>query len=140
MYDDVLVPTDGSKGSGRGVAPAPDIAGRYGATVHALHVVDERIVGATPTLSSDELFIERLQEQGDGALDEIATTARERDLSVEQTCVQGVPHEEILAYAREHGVDLVGMGRHEASDRPHPRVGSTTERVVRLADVPVLPV
>lgn len=47
------------------------------------------------------------------------------------------PHEVILEYADEHGVDLVTMGTHGRTGLDRYLVGSVTERVVRTSDVPV---
>jgi nucleotide-binding universal stress UspA family protein len=140
MYEDVLIPTDGSEGAKRGVEYAIDIASKYGATVHTLYVVDERIYGGTPALSSDELFLEELENRGDEALDEVEAKAKEFDLEVARACKRGVPHEVILEYTDEHDIDLIVMGRHGQAEHGHPHIGSCTDRVVRLADVPVLPV
>lgn len=140
MYEDVLIPTDGSEGAKRGVEYAIDIAGKYGATVHTLYVVDERTYGGTPALSSDELFLEELEKRGEEALDEIEAEAVELDLEVVRACKRGVPHEVILEYADEHDVDLIVMGRHGRGEHGHPHIGSCTDRVVRLAEIPVLPV
>ncbi len=40
MYDNILVPTDGSEAAEYAVEQAVDLASKYGATVHALYVVD----------------------------------------------------------------------------------------------------
>ena len=53
---------------------------------------------------------------------------------------RGSPTVEIIRYAEANDVDLIVMGIHGEERGSHPRVGSTTGRVVRLASVPVLPV
>ena len=40
MYDQVLVPTDGSTASEEAIERAIDLAKQYDATLHALYVVD----------------------------------------------------------------------------------------------------
>ena len=139
-YRNVLVPTEGSKGARRGMEHALDIAEQFGATIHVLHVVDERNTGGTPALSSHELAIEKIEEEGDRIMAEVVAAAESRDLDASATCIRGVPHDVILQYAAEHGIDLIVMGIHgeERSARPH--VGSTTDRVLRTASIPVLPV
>ncbi|WP_431359039.1 universal stress protein [Halovenus amylolytica] len=52
---------------------------------------------------------------------------------------QGAPYEEILDYVDEQDIDLVAMGTHGRAG-VGPDLGSTTLRVVRNADVPVLTV
>lgn len=140
LYSNVLVPTDGSEGARRGMEHALDVAEKYGATVHVLHVVDERSVSATPALGSDELAIEKIEEEAELLLSEIAGAADDAGLESVCSCERGVPHERILAYAEENGIDLIVMGIHGRARTTRPHVGSTTDRVMRTSSVPVLPV
>lgn len=140
MFSEILVPTDGSVGATRGVDHALDIAAAYDARVHALFVVDEEIYGTTPALSGDELFLEEIQEQGEAACAEICAMAADRGLDAVSHCVRGRPYYEIIDYTERNGIDLIVMGRHGAADHRHHHIGSCTDRVVRLADVPVMPV
>jgi len=43
MYDNVLLPTDGSVGVDRAIDHAIDAADRYDATLHVLYVVDSDV-------------------------------------------------------------------------------------------------
>ena len=49
----------------------------------------------------------------------------------------GDPSDEILKYARSHGVDLVVCGTHGRRGWNHLVMGSVAERVMRLAPCPV---
>jgi len=139
VYNRILIPTDGSIGAGRGVETGLDLAKQYDATVHALFVVDERIYGETPGLSDMELRFEQIEDRGEEFLSEIETQADELGLDVRKIVQRGMPYEIITAYADEHDVDLIVMGRHGASAHPVPHIGSCTDRVLRTASVPVLP-
>ncbi|ELZ94469.1 universal stress protein [Haloferax mucosum ATCC BAA-1512] len=140
MYDHVLIPIDGSDGSDRGVEYGLDIAQKYDATVHTLYVVDKRVYGDTPAFSSDELFFEQVEDRGEELLTSVETQAKDLDLDVVRVCKRGVPHEVILDYTDDNDIDLIVMGRHGHSDFQLPHIGSCTDRVIRLANVPVLPV
>lgn len=139
MFREILVPTDGSEGAHRGVEHALNIGEKYGARIHTLYVVDEAVY-ATPALSGDELFLEELQDGGEASCEEIVTEALDRGLEAVSHCVRGTPHREIVDYATEHDIDLIVMGKHGTSNHRHHHLGSCTDRVVRTADVPVLPV
>lgn len=140
LYRNVLVPTDGSMGARRGMEHALDIAERYRATVHVLHVVDERSVGDTPALSSDELAFEKMEERGHEFMDEVATAADGRGLEAVCSCRRGRPDDEILAYVDRNEVDLIVMGMHGQAKSTRPHLGSTTDRVMHASRVPVLAV
>lgn len=138
-YDDVLLPTDGSNRSERAVEHGLDLADSADATVHAMYVVDEQRYGETPALSSAELAFEQYENEGERLTGDVAEQARERGLDSETSVTRGLPHEEIVAYADSHDVDVIVMGRAGAGGAA-PHVGSVTDRVLRTTDRPVFPV
>lgn len=140
LYRTILVPTDGSRGARRGIRHGLDLARRYDATVHLLYVVDEHTQGSTPALSSDELVLEKIEERARRELDDVVAEAEELDVEVVADCVRGVPHDSINRYANSADADLIVMGVHGGERGSRPHVGSTTDRVLREARVPVLPV
>lgn len=138
MYDDILVPTDGSAGTGETLAHALDIASERSACVHALSVVDRRIYLSADRDQQDAI-LESLTESAEEAVQ--AVRERTTDAGVETvTAVRdGVPHSEILRYADEEGIDLIVIGTHGRTGRDKlVNMGSVTERVVENADQPVL--
>lgn len=132
MYQDVLIPTDGSDGTRQSITHGLTIADRFDATIHALSIVPEGPLG---TLQNDAAMpaahraVERIEVEGARA-----------GVPVETAVEQGVPHEEILEYADEHGIDMIVMGTQGRTGLDRVLVGSVTERVVRMADVPVVTV
>lgn len=140
MYEHILVPTDGSEGANRGVEHAIELSEKYGSKLHALFVVDEGIYGETPALSSEELFLERIQTNGKEELEQVVSKASERELETTAECLRGVPYEEIRTYAHGNDIDLIVMGKHGISSHGSPHVGSTTERVIRSSEIPVFSV
>lgn len=135
MYDTVLVPYDGSDGANRAVEHAFDLAEQYGATVHALFVVDTHRYGE-PALSTTELVVDEVTEEGQEMLNRLAERADNEGIEMVTRCCHGHPHTEILDYADEVDADLVLMGYQGQSNRNH--LGSTVDRVVRSGQRPVL--
>jgi len=133
MFDDILVPTDGSDCAQAAVGYAEDLATCYDATVHALSVVDSRVLENAP--QADELETERA-EIAERACDELS----EGGVPVEQAVRTGIPHRAILDHASERDIDLIVMGTHGRTGVERYLLGSVTEKVVRLSDVPVLTV
>jgi nucleotide-binding universal stress UspA family protein len=58
-------------------------------------------------------------------------------LQVDTACVEGVPAREIIAYADKNDMDLIAMATHGRGEVAWV-LGSTAERVVSHATVPVL--
>jgi len=137
MYDDILVPTDGSSGTAEALDHALAIA-KGETTVHGLYVVDKRHIMAADEDSKAEVR-RSLQEEGERALDDLEVTVVDAGVAVTTVCEEGIPHRAVVKYAREHGADLVVMGTHGRTGRQGVEaLGSTTERVVENGDMPVL--
>jgi len=145
MYQQILVPTDGSAAAKSAINHAVDIAATRGATVHALYVI--------PT---DELRFRRKSDEvkklkaghfenhpdahtrAKNAIHDVIAAATEANVEATEAIVAGRPHTEIVEYARENGIDLIVMGSHGHSGVGRLLLGSTTERVIRKTSVPVL--
>lgn len=138
MYDDILLPTDGSSSTLEAVDHALAIATNHGATVHGLYVLDRRLYTAATDETKDDV-VRSLEEEGDRALHDLRVRAADEGVEPLTERRDGIPYREIVAYAEDEGIDLVVMGTH---DRAGPdriaTLGSTTERVVENGDVPVL--
>lgn len=140
MYDTVLFPTDGSKGSERAAESAIETAAAHEATLHVLHVVDEDVYKA---YSGDEYVHDReglesaLEQEGEEAVDEVAEEARGAGVEVVTTVKHGTPHDEVVEHADEIDADLVVMGTKERAGEYRQLLGSVTDRVLRTSGVPV---
>ncbi|GAA0673418.1 universal stress protein [Natronoarchaeum mannanilyticum] len=138
MYDDILVPTDGSDGTERTLDHAVEIARNHGARLHALSVVDRRVYLAAEEDERDDVMA-KLRGEAEDAIELVEDRLSDADVEVTAEIVDGTPHKEILAYADEHGVDLIAIGTHGRTGRDRlENLGSVTERVVEDADRTVL--
>ncbi|MEF8819071.1 MAG: universal stress protein [Haloferacaceae archaeon] len=141
MYDEILVATDGGPASTDAIAHATELTAHHDARLHALHVVDSEVYEA---YSGDE-FVDghegpehALEERGHDAVAAVAEAGAEQGVEVVGAVEHGVPEERIRAYAADNDVDLVVVGTRRRPDEYRSLLGSTTERVARLADRPVL--
>lgn len=137
MYDDVLVPTDGSDTVEATLEHALPIAVQHDATVHALYAVDQRITLAAETDAQEEIR-STLESDGEAAVADVRERAEAEGLDVVTELRQGTPWKEILDYTDEKDVDLIAIGTHGKSPREKiTSLGSVSERVVDNASVPV---
>jgi nucleotide-binding universal stress UspA family protein len=138
MYDQILVPTDGSPAADAAIEHAIDLASRYDARVHALYVVDG---SAYSTLEAGaEIVVEALESEGEEATERVSKAAEEAGVEVVSSVVNGTAYRTIREYVEDNGIDLVVMGTHGRQGLDRYLLGSVTERVVRTSDVPVLTV
>ncbi len=137
MYDDILVPTDGSDTITETLAHGLPIAADNDATVHALYVVDSRITAAASGESRRELE-QSLEAEGVDAVDAVADHAAEVGAETATAVRKGTPSKAILEYADEQAIDLIVIGTRGKSPREKMvSLGSVSERVVDNAAVPV---
>lgn len=148
-YANILVPTDGSDLALRALDEALTIAGFTNATIHVLYVVDDTTIAELATNAGlddvsfdsdvDDLF-ERFEAVGEHAIADVRDAAADHDVAVRTAIRSGIPRDEILGYADENDIDLIVMGTHGRRGVERYVLGSTTERVLRRASVPVLSV
>ncbi|WP_336133710.1 universal stress protein [Natronomonas amylolytica] len=137
MYDRILVATDGSENAADAIDEAVALADGTGASLHGIYAIETRTAYDNAIVDPDE--VERtLREDGEEALAVLDERAAEAGIEAETAIRKGVPHEEILDYAADHGVDLIVIGATGRSAFKTVLLGSTAERVLRQAAVPVL--
>ncbi|WP_181691079.1 universal stress protein [Natronomonas sp. LN261] len=138
MYDSILLPTDGSERAAAALEHALGAVDAYGAELHVISVVDQRVVLAASVENKSEVRSE-LAEEANDAVEELAGRADDAGVSVTTATPEGVPYREILSYGETSDIDLLTLGTHGRTGREKRlNLGSTTERVVKAADRPVL--
>jgi len=85
-----------------------------------------------------EESVEALEREGEQIVQKAADHAQDRGVDTVTEGIHGEPYREIINYAETRGLDLVVMPTHGRRGLERFLLGSTTERVVRRADVPVL--
>jgi nucleotide-binding universal stress UspA family protein len=151
MYTRILVPLDGSELAEKALPQAEGLAKAYGATIHLLHAVSRLPIleatraGGFETAQTVELSmdvarrqVEAQQTKGQMYLEQVAEGLRGKGIQVETALREGAADEQIIAYAKEHGVDLIVMSTHGYGGLRRFFLGSVTDRVVRSGEVPVL--
>ena len=135
----ILVPIDFSTYSQNALKVAAKIAQRNGSEIHLLHMLElpsqmNDAVSSGVPIPEIILFIKKAQEKIEQILSQ--------DFLKEISTVQHIKFENafsgILSYIKENKTDLIVMGSHGISGIDEVLLGSNTEKVVRLSDVPVL--
>lgn len=138
MYDDILLPTDGSSATTKALEHAVSIASDKDATVHVLYVLDKRHFMAADERTTEEVR-RSLDEEAEHAIDDATVRLEDEGIDCVPVRREGIPHRTIIEYADSEGIDLIVMGTHgKTGPERLEQLGSTTERVVKNADQPVL--
>lgn len=134
----ILVPVDFSRHSLEAIENAVGLARQLGGRVMLLHVI-ERVIypafypeGYTPVIDFEPQLHQRIMNKLNHLIEDYP------GISVDARISAGKPSDEIIDHARSHDADLIVMATRGLSGLEHLLVGSTTERVLRLSEVPVL--
>jgi nucleotide-binding universal stress UspA family protein len=141
MFQRILVPVDGSAPSRDAVELAVATAAAVGGSLVFCSVVDsDRIVmecAAMPFVDPTP-SIDGLKARANEALAAAVARAEGLNLRAESILKEGEPIKSVIAMAHLYGADLIVMGSHGRRGLQRLLLGSTTEGVLREADVPVL--
>ena len=137
MFETILLPTDGSDGATVAFDHVLNIAAAHDATVHLLNVADTT---RDSVIQVQGDVIDALEQEGKQIVRDTADRAHQRGITTVTEVLQGEPYSTILDYAELRDVDVIAMPTHGRQGLARLLLGSTTERVVRRADVPVLTV
>jgi len=138
MFDEILVPTDGSDASASAIDTAIAVADAFDARVHALYAIS--LEPYYPLEITMDRVVEVLEGEGEEAIQAVAGAAEAVGLDYVTEIARGMPHESIQKYVDAHDIDMVVMGTHGRTGVDRTLLGSVTERVLRTATVPVLAV
>jgi len=137
----LLVPTDFSEDSEQAARYAVELAKRFQAEIHCVHVVD---IPADLLSTSDyymtgpsEGFLDQIREESKKNLEAFAKKNL-AGVGVRTAFLEGSPFVEIIRYARNQEIDLVVIATHGRTGLKHVLFGSVAEKVVRKAPCPVL--
>ena len=137
MYDNILVPFDGSDGAVEVLHHASEIAHWADATIQVLYVADTTRDSVTVVEGET---IDALVREGEDIVDEAAKTLDTLGVDYDTDIMQGNPVPTIVDYAERYDQDLIVMPTHGREGVSRYLIGSVSEKVVRLSSVPVLTV
>jgi nucleotide-binding universal stress UspA family protein len=108
-------------------------------TNHALYVLPKFSdwIYETAFFNDEELHktVEKTRRQSQ---DKMLNFSQKSDIPFEVDVVEGIESDEIISYAQRNKIDLMVVGRRGISEIEHILIGSTTSRLTRKSDIPVL--
>jgi len=137
--------TDFSEHADEAFSIALELAERFGANLHIIHVMVSFSL-APPVhatympIEYDPGFIEEVTEAARNSIKVKYTDKIPEGVSCEVSLLSGYASTEILRTVEEKGIDLIIMGSHGLTGLAHVLFGSTADRVVRKAPCSVLTV
>lgn len=135
MYDDILLPVDGTDNIAAVIEHAAAVADWADATLHILYVADTTRDSVTVVETG---VVDALVEKGEDIVDDVHRALRGHGIDIETDVVQGNPAETIVEYANHYEMDLVLVSTQAKEGVSRVILGSVAEKIVRLSPVPVM--
>ncbi|MBU2940092.1 universal stress protein [Lacinutrix sp. C3R15] len=137
----ILVPTDFSEQANYALEVAAMLAKKNNSEIYLLHMIDiplsqiPELGGNTADSIPEAMFFMKLAHK---RFEDILSKNFLKDINVHETVNFYQTFEDIKNTCKEHNIDMIVMGSHGASGLKEMFIGSNTEKVVRVSDVPVL--
>lgn len=136
LFRKILVPTDGSKNSIRGLEKAIGIARSSHAKITLLHVIP----GLPPIPITDTIteYRKRMKERGREYFLDARRTALRNRMTLKEEIIFGVPQDDIADFANHGKYDLIVMGARGMGSISQIFLGSVSNATIHKSRVPVI--
>lgn len=136
----ILFPTDFSSYAKHALMYALDFASERGAKLYVLHVIPKLNIpigtgGITFPLSK---MYDDMEREAKKNIHHLIPKRFLEKIQIENIVVRGIPFQEIIKAAKKYDIDLIAIATHGRTGLSHALLGSTAEKVVRMAPCPVL--
>jgi len=140
-YSNLLIPFDFSQCSKKALTYGVEFSKTYNASLTAIHIVEQPIHPAFYAGGVKSVFElnPNIEKKAKENFDNIITKI-DKDIKYNFILKEGEIHKGITDFALNNKTDLLIMGTHGLSGIEHFLIGSTTEKVIRRTDIPVLTV
>ncbi|MDE2263408.1 MAG: universal stress protein [Gammaproteobacteria bacterium] len=141
MYQNILVPVDGSDTADRALREAIQLARNLSSRIRIMHVVN-----STPWITQGapgviEELVTQLRSTGESIIHEAKTAVRQAGIEVDHRLIEAIGEragEIIVGEANDWPAHLIVLGTHGRRGLRRLLVGGDAEYIVRHSPVPVL--
>ena len=128
LFERIMFPTDGSEFAARSENVVMEIAKKFGSTVIAVNIIDEKLIYP----------FEVLEDEGKLILKKVKERAENEGMAVEEVLIVGSPTHDMAKIVKKTESDLVIIGTHGKTGLERLILGSVAESALKTVKVPVL--
>jgi glycine betaine transporter len=138
----ILCPVDFSPSAEKALRYAEGLAKQFGSEIVLVHAYEDPayIMPMTGYLGPEAGLINQLRAHLEEQMERWKTAVANAGFVVRTEILEGVAHQVVVDAAAEHHADLIVMSTHGRTGLSLALMGSVAERVIRLAQCPVLTV
>lgn len=134
MYEKMLVPLDGSELAEVALPYASELAGRLGADITLLYVMES---GEEQYQRMHQMYLQKTADVVKRRAKFHSTGSENRLGKVQSAILRGNPAEGIVQYANKKDIGLIVMATHGRSGIKRWALGSVADKVLRATNLPV---
>jgi nucleotide-binding universal stress UspA family protein len=141
MYQNILVPVDGSDTAAKALREAIQLARSLSSRIRVMHVLNSTPWIAQGVPGAIEELLTELRSRGESIIHEAKTAVRSAGIEVDHRLIEALGDrvgEIIIAEANDWPAQLIVCGTHGRRGLKRLLVGGDAEYIVRHSPVPVL--
>jgi nucleotide-binding universal stress UspA family protein len=134
----ILVAIDFSTNSHKVFELGHSLAKDNCAHLHLIHVIDSVYYKYNSEISENE-FIHKIRfENAKEELRKFKFEVPHSGVEIIEILIEGIPHEEIMHYARQNDIDMIVIASHGWTNLPHVVMGNIADKIMRQTEIPVI--
>ena len=128
MFERIMFPTDGSEFAARSEDFVMEIAKKFGSTVVAVYIIDDKLIYP----------FEVLEDEGKSILKKVSDRGNVENIKVEEVLIVGSPTHDMAKIVKKTNSDIIIIGTHGKTGLEKLILGSVAESALKTVKVPVL--
>jgi nucleotide-binding universal stress UspA family protein len=138
MYQEILVPVNGTEVSESAIPHAFELAEKHDAVVHALCAYNREGGYGSLSMESTERREGDLRERAEEIATDVVEQAEAKGIEAVSAVGSGDPADTILEYVDDNDIDMVVIGARKRSPTGKLLFGSVTQSVILHTDIPIV--
>jgi len=128
MFENIMVPSDGSKHSDKALDIAIEIAKKFNSKITAVYILDE----------STNLFYDSLENEGNEILKKISKKGKKEGVMIIEHLITGDPLRDMEIIAKKTQVDSIVINSKGKDNSQNIMIGSITDRIIKTFEIPIV--
>lgn len=128
MFENIMVPSDGSKHSDKAVDVAIEIAKKFDSKVSAVYVLDE----------NSSFSYDTLEDEGNKILREISEKGKKEGVMIIEHLITADPLRDMKIIAERTQVDSIVINPLGKDNSKELMIGSIADRIIKIFEIPIV--
>ena len=128
MFENIMVPSDGSKHSDKAVDVAIEIAKKFNSKVTAVYVLDE----------NTSFSYDILEDEGNEILRKISEKGKKEGVMIIEHLITADPLRDMKIIAEKTQVDAIVINPLGKNNSENVMIGSVADRIIKTFEIPIV--